>query len=249
MSIESTADWDGLRQVANVARLTLDAVAAQIRPGVTTGELDAAAARVFTAHRARSAPATVYGFPGTILISVNDEIVHGIPGPRRIRAGDIVKIDVTVEKGGYVADAARSIVVEPASTTAHRLVACATAAFQAALAVARAGVRVNEIGRAVEREVRRFGFSVVEGLAGHGVGRTIHEDPPVPNRYDPFQPDVLAEGLVLTIEPMISAGSSRVVQDSDGWTLRTRDGSLSAHHEHTLVITRGAPVVLTGTAA
>jgi methionyl aminopeptidase len=249
MSIESTADWDGLRQVAKVARLTLDAVAAQIRPGVTTGELDAAAARVFAAHRARSAPALVYGFPGTILISVNDEIVHGIPGPRRIRAGDIVKIDVTVEKGGYVADAARSIVVEPASTTARRLVACATAAFQAALAVARAGVRVNEIGRAVEREVCRFGFSVVEGLSGHGVGRTIHEEPPVPNRYDPFQPDVLIEGLVLTIEPMISAGSSRVVQDSDGWTLRTRDGSLSAHHEHTLVITREAPVVLTGRAA
>jgi methionyl aminopeptidase len=249
MSIESTADWNGLRQVAKVARLTLDAVAAQIRPGVTTGELDAVAARVFAAHHARSAPALVYGFPGTILISINEEIVHGIPGPRRIRAGDIVKIDVTVEKDGYVADAARSIVVEPASATAHRLVACATAAFQAALAVARAGVRVNEVGRAVEREVRRFGFSVVDGLSGHGVGRTIHEEPAVPNRFDPFQPDVLAEGLVLTIEPMISAGSSCVVQDSDGWTLRTGDGSLSAHHEHTLVITRGAPVVLTGTAA
>jgi methionyl aminopeptidase len=249
MSIESTADWNGLRQVARVARLTLDAVAAQIRPGVTTGELDAAAARLFAAHRARSAPALVYGFPGTILISVNDEIVHGIPGPRRIRAGDIVKIDVTVEKGGYVADAARSIVVEPASTTAHRLAACATAALEAALAVARAGVRVNEIGRAVEGEVRRYGFSVVEGLSGHGVGRTIHEEPTVPNYYEPSLPDVLTEGLVLTIEPMISAGSSRVVQDPDGWTLRTRDGSLSAHHEHTLVITRGAPVVLTGTAA
>jgi methionyl aminopeptidase len=191
----------------------------------------------------------VYGFPGTVLISINEEIVHGIPGPRRIRAGDIVKIDVTVEKDGYIADMARSIVVEPASPTAHRLVACATAAFQAALAVARAGVRVNEIGRVVEREVRRSGFSVVDGLSGHGVGRTIHEAPTVPNRYDPFQPDVLTEGLVLTIEPMISAGSSRVVQGADGWTLRTRDRSLSAHYEHTLVITRGAPIVLTGTAA
>src|SRR5205814_7260997 len=146
----------------------------------------------------------------------------------RIRAGDIVKIDVTVEKDGYVADAARSVVVEPASITAHRLVACAANAFQAALAVARAGVRVNEIGRAVEREVRCCGFSVVEGLSGHGVGRTIHEEPSVPNRYDRWQSDVLTEGLVLTIEPIISTGSAHLVQDSDGWTLRTADGGWSA---------------------
>jgi len=159
-----------------------------------------------------------------------------------------VKLDVTVEKNGYVADAARSVLVEPANDTARRLVACSAAALQAALAVARAGVRVNEIGRAVEREVRRRGFSVVEGLTGHGVGRTIHEEPPVPNHYDPRQKDVLTEGLVLTIEPMVSAGSSRVVQDADGWTLRTTDGALSSHHEHTLVITRGAPIVLTDAA-
>jgi methionyl aminopeptidase len=246
MSIESEADWKGLRRVARVARLTLDALAAEVRPGVTTGELDKVAARVFAAHGARSAPAAVYGFPGTVLISLNDEIVHGIPGPRQVKAGDVVKLDVTVEKDGYVADAARSIVVEPAASTAHRLVACATAAFQAALAVARAGVRVNEIGRAVEREVRRGGFVVVQGLTGHGVGRTIHEEPSVPNQYDPMQRDVLTEGLVVTIEPMISAGSARVVQDGDGWTLRTADGSMSAHHEHTLVITRAVPVVLTG---
>jgi len=249
MSIESRADWKGLRRVAKVARVTLDTLAEQVRPGVTTGALDATAAQLFARHGARSAPALVYGFPGTVLISVNDEIVHGIPGRRRIKAGDIVKIDVTVEKDGYVADAARSVVAEPATATAHRLVACATSAFQAALAVARAGVRVNEIGRAVEREVRRRGFSVVEGLAGHGVGRTIHEEPSVPNRYDPWQSDVLTEGLVLTIEPMISTGSARVVQDADGWTLRTADGGLSAHHEHTLVITRREPIVLTGAAA
>jgi methionyl aminopeptidase len=242
MSIASTTDWKGLRRVATVARTTLDALEARVRAGVTTGELDAVAAQVFAKHEARSAPAAVYGFPGTVLISVNDEIVHGIPGPRRINAGDIVKLDVTVEKDGYVADAARSLVVEPAAPAARALVACATAAFDAALAVARAGARVKEIGRAVER-------AVVEGLAGHGVGRTIHEEPSVPNQYDPFQTDVLTEGLVLTIEPMISAGSKCVIQDADGWTLRTADGAMSAHHEHTLVITRGKPVVLTGAAA
>jgi methionyl aminopeptidase len=249
MSIESRADWEGLRRVADVARITLEALAGQVRPGVTTSELDTAAARLFAIHGARSAPALVYGFPGTVLVSINDEIVHGVPGARRIEAGDIVKVDVTVEKDGYVADAARSIVVEPANARARRLVACASAAFRAGLSVARAGVRVKEIGRAVEREVRRRGFAVVEGLAGHGVGRTIHEEPSVPNCYDPWQTDVLTEGLVLTIEPMVSAGSARVVQGTDGWTLRTGDGSLSAHHEHTVVITRGAPVVLTGAAA
>jgi methionyl aminopeptidase len=245
MSIESHADWKGLKAAAHVARLTLDTLANQVQPGVTTGELDETAARLFAAHHARSAPAFTYGFPRTVLISVNDEIVHGIPGARRIAAGDIVKLDVTVEKGGYIADAARSIVVSPASTVAHDLATCARAAFEAALAVARAGVRVNEIGRAVEREVRRRGFSVIKGLCGHGVGRTIHEEPSVPNYYDPFQTDVLTEGLVLTIEPMISAGSAHVVEDADGWTLRTRDGSLSAHYEHTLVITRDVPIVLT----
>jgi methionyl aminopeptidase len=249
MSIETIADWKGLKEAAHVARLTLDRLAERVRPGVTTGELDLEAAKLFAAHGARSAPALVYGFPGTVLISINDEIVHGIPGSRCIRAGDIVKIDVTVEKNGYVADAARSVVVEPGSDTAHRLVACAAAAFDAALSVARVGVRVNEIGRAVEREVRRRGFSVVAGLTGHGVGRTIHEEPSVPNQYHAFQKDVLTEGLVITIEPMVSAGSGRPVQDADGWTLRTSDGSLSAHHEHTLVITRRAPIVLTAVAA
>jgi methionyl aminopeptidase len=248
MSIESHADWKGLKAAAHVARLTLDTLAKQVQPGVTTGELDETAARLFAAHSARSAPAFTYGFPRTVLISVNDEIVHGIPGARRIAAGDIVKLDVTVEKGGYIADAARSIVVSPATAVAHDLATCARAAFEAALAVARAGVRVNEIGRAVEREVRRRGFSVIKGLCGHGVGRTIHEEPSVPNYYDPFQTDVLTEGLVLTIEPMISAGSAHVVEDPDGWTLRTRDGSLSAHYEHTLVITRDVPIVLTAAA-
>ena len=249
MSIDSLADWEGLRSAARVARLALDLLEQHVRPGVTTAELDALAAVLFAAHGARSAPTLVYGFPGTVLISVNEEIVHGVPGDRRILAGDLVSLDVTVEKDGYIADAARSVVVPPGNRKARRLVACAEAAFAAGLEVARAGVRVNEIGRAVEREVRRRGFSVIAELTGHGVGRTIHEPPAVPNRFDPHQTDVLTEGLVLTIEPMVSAGSNRYVEAGDGWTLRTSDGSLAAHHEHTLVITRGAPVVLTGAAA
>lgn len=245
MSIETKADWAGLREVGRVVRLTLEALAAAVRPGVTTAELDRIAAGVLARHGARSGPAMVYGFPGTVLISINDEVVHGVPGPRRIAPGDLVKLDVTLEKNGYMADAARTVLVERASDLATRLRACAESAFARGVAVARAGVRVNEIGRAVDREVRRCGFTVARGLSGHGIGRTIHEPPNVPNEYDPRQTEVLTEGLVITIEPMVAAGSGHVATDQDGWTVRTRDGGLASHHEHTLVITRGAPVLLT----
>jgi methionyl aminopeptidase len=245
MSIESNADWQGLEEAGRITRVILDALEQRVREGVTTGELDEVAAAILVEHGARSAPALVYGFPGAALISVNDEIVHGVPGPRRIEPGDLVKLDVTVEKDGYVADAARTVLVGEGSETAKGLARCAKRALDAAIAVATAGVRVNEIGRTVEREVRRHGYAVIRGLAGHGVGRTIHEWPTVPNHYEPGQKDVLTEGLVLTIEPMISAGSVEAYQDADGWTIRTRDRSLSAHWEHTLVITRGTPVILT----
>jgi len=249
VSITSEADWAGLRAVARVVRLTLERLAAEVHAGITTGELDRIATEVLAAHGAQSAPAIVYGFPGAVLISVNDEIVHGVPGKRRLADGDVVSLDVTLEKDGYVADAARTVIVGPGDAAARRLVGCAESAFHEALKAARAGNRVNLIGLAVEREVRRHGFTVVEGLSGHGVGRTIHEQPDVPNWYDASQRDVLTEGLVLTIEPMISAGTAKVVKSRDGWTLRTKDGSLASHYEHTLVITSGDPVVLTGEAA
>jgi methionyl aminopeptidase len=245
MSIESAADWKGLRRVARVVRLTLDALERNVTAGITTRELDVIAADVFRRHRARSAPAIVYGFPGTVLISINDEVVHGVPGPRRLRPGDVVKLDVTAELDGYVADAARTVVVPPGSPIAERLRDCAAAAFEAALEQASAGRNVNEIGRAVAGRVSRDGFHVVRGLDGHGVGRTIHEPPSVPNWFNPAQRDVLTDGLVLTIEPIITTAPTTVDTAGDGWTIRTRNGSLAAHHEHTIVITRGAPVVLT----
>jgi methionyl aminopeptidase len=245
MSIESTTDWKGMRRVARVVRLTLDALERNVAPGITTGELDAIASGVFRGHRARSAPAMVYGFPGTVLISINDEVVHGVPGGRRLRAGDVVKLDVTAELDGYIADAARTVVVAPAAALAFTLQRCASDAFDSAVVEARAGRRVNAIGRAVDSTVSRAGFHVVRGLDGHGVGRTIHEAPSVPNWFNPIQRDVLTDGLVLTIEPIITAGRPAVETARDGWTVRTRDGSLAAHHEHTIVITRGLPVVLT----
>jgi methionyl aminopeptidase len=244
MSIESALDLEGMREAGRITTETLDALQQRVAEGVTTGELDAVAADVLTRNGARSAPRLVYGFPGTVLISVNDEIVHGIPGQRRLKNADLVSLDVTIEKDGFIADAARSVIVGQGSKAARRLIAAAEQSLQAALKVARAGVRVNEIGRAVENEVKRHGFSVVRGLCGHGVGRTIHEEPQVPNTFDRFQRDVLTEGLVLTIEPMISAGSAYPVHSADGWTLRTKDGSLAAHCEHTLVITNGMPLIV-----
>lgn len=245
MSIESDEDWLGMKRVGRIVALALTAMRKRVRPGVTTAELDAVGAAVLAAHGARSAPMLVYGFPAVNCISLNDEAVHGIPGERAVQAGDLVKLDVTAEKGGYMADAALTVPVPPVSAEKRRLADCARTAFFKALAVARAGHRVDEIGGAVEREVRRNGFAVLRDLSGHGIGRSIHEEPSVPNFADPRCRQPLTEGLVITIEPIIAAGSGRAVEDEDGWTVRTADGAPSAHFEHTVVITRGRPVLLT----
>jgi methionyl aminopeptidase len=196
-------------------------------------------------YGARSAPALVYKFPGVNCISVNDEAVHGIPGKRAVRSGDLVKLDVTIEKDGFMADAAVTVPVGEVTEERRRLVECAERAFAKAMLVARAGFRVSQIGRAVEREVRRSGFSVIRDLGGHGIGRTIHEDPRVPNFADPEANQILTEGLVITVEPIIAAGSGRAYVASDQWTMITADHRPSAHYEHTLVITKGAPMLLT----
>jgi methionyl aminopeptidase len=216
-----------------------------VRPGVTTAQLDEIAARVMRECGARSAPSLVYHFPGATCISLNEEAVHGIPGARQLREGDIVKLDVTVEKDGFMADAAVTVAVGAVSPEPRRLVACAERAFDSAMRVARAGFRVFEIGRAVEQEVRTAGFSVIRELGGHGIGHTIHEEPCVPNFADPAANQILTEGLVITVEPIIALGSGKAVLARDGWTVRTADRTLSAHYEHTLMIRDGAPILLT----
>ncbi len=246
MSIESYADFAGLKEVGRIVRMAIDEMAKHVRAGATTGELADIGGAVMRRNGARSAPRMVYGFPGDVLISINDEAVHGIPSySRAIRAGDLVKLDVTFEKDGYMADAATTVAVEPVSDEAGRLIECAERAFRQAMRCARAHHRVNEIGRAVEKEVRGSGFSVMRELSGHGIGRTIHEPPSVPNFDDPGARGRLTAGLVLTVEPIIAAGSGRSAGGSGGWTVRTADGSLAAHFEHTLVITAGEPILLT----
>ncbi len=245
MSIENQKDLEGLKKAGRIVRMILRAMEKALRPGITTGDLDDVAGTVMREQGARSAPAMVYGFPGRVLISVNDEVVHGIPGARVIEPGDLVKLDVTIEKDGYMADAATTVAVPVASQSAQRLAACARAAFARAMEVARVGNRVNDIGRAVDDEVRRRGFRVLRDLNGHGIGRTIHEEPSIPNYYDPRLTRPLTEGLVITVEPIIAETTGTWVDGDDGWTVRTADGSLAAHYEHTLVITRGKPILLT----
>lgn len=245
MSIKSQAQFDKLRAIGKIVRHALDKTAAAARPGATTAGLDEIGARVLAENGAESAPPKVYGFPGALCISVNDEAIHGIPGDRVIHSGDLVKLDLVAEKDGFYADAAVTIRVGPASPQAEALARCAETAFDLALPSARAGNRVYEIGRAVERETHRCGFAVMRELCGHGVGRTIHESPSIPNYHDPRFRTRLTEGLVITIEPIISAGSGQGILQRDGWTIRTADGSLSAHYEHTVVITRREPILLT----
>jgi methionyl aminopeptidase len=245
MTISSKEDLAGMTRVGRLVGEALREMKAAVRPGMTTAELDAVGAAWLRRHGARSAPQLTYGFPGFNLISVNEEIVHGVPGARRLAPGDVVKIDVTAELGGYIADAAVTVLLPPVSPAGRKLRKCVRSAFEQGLGAARAGNPVTAIGRAVEGEVRRHGFSVIRNLCGHGVGQTIHEAPPVPNFYDPTVRDRLTEGLVITIEPMISAAPARTVQEPDGWTIRTHNRSLSAHHEHTIVVTRGEPLVLT----
>lgn len=245
MSIETEEDRDGLERAGKVTRAVLETMKAAVQPGISTAKLDAVGAAVIRAEGARSAPQKVYGFPGHNCISVNDEVVHGVPGRRRLAAGDLLKLDVTVEVGGYMADACETVVVGEPNEKQAALVTCAERAFGAGLAVVRPGICAYEVGAAIEREVRDAGFSVVRELMGHGIGRTIHEAPSIPNYREPRCGDVLTEGLVFTIEPILVQGSGQTVMKRDGWTMRTRDRSLAAHYEHTVVVTRDGARLLT----
>jgi len=245
MSIRNSRDFEKLRVIGRIVRLVLDRTAAAVKPGITTGELDRIGAQALAEQGAESAPPKVYGFPGALCISVNEEAIHGIPGDRVVREGDLVKLDLVAEKDGYYADAAVTVAAGAVSPAAAALARCAESAFHLAAKVAQVGARVHEIGRAVERETRRCQFQVMRELCGHGVGRTIHEAPSVPNYHDPRARTKLTEGLVITIEPIIAAGEGRGELQSDRWTIKTADRSWSAHYEHTVVIARSGPILLT----
>ena len=245
MSVETREELAALRAAGRVVADALLAMRRALRPGVTTGGLDAVAADVFRRAGARSGPQLDYGFPGVTCISVNDEAVHGVPGRRRLRDGDVVKLDVTAELDGFYADACITVPVGRVRGSDARLVETARRALDDGLRSARAGEPVNAIGAAIERTVVARRHAVCAGLMGHGIGRRIHEPPDVPNQYVPQLTQPLTDGLVVTVEPIVSAGGGAVRMGDDGWTVRTLDGARVAHAEHTIVVREGAPLVVT----
>jgi methionyl aminopeptidase len=245
MTIDNQEELDALIRAGRVVAEARQAMVEAVSPGTTTGELDAVGREVFRRYGARSAPRVTYRFPGTTCISVNDEAAHGIPSlKRQLREGDLVNLDVSAELDGYYSDTGISVAVGQVSPLATRLLEATRLAQQDAMSAAQPGAQLRDLGRAVEKRARRHGFRVIKNLNGHGIGRGLHEDPSVPS-IDDGQRMMLREGLVLAIEPFLSVSSDHVVDDEDGWTLRTSDGSLVAQFEHSIVVTKDGPLVLT----
>jgi methionyl aminopeptidase len=245
MTVENEKDLEALLHVGAIVARTILHMADQMEVGMTTRELDEIGAKYMEQHGAQSGPIAVYDYPGHTCISINDEAAHGVPGDRVIKAGDLVNIDVTAVKDGYFADSGGSFAVPPVSALKEKLLASTKRALHLALDSVRAGQRMNMVGRAVERYAKQQGFNVIRELGGHGVGREIHEEPHVRNVYDRGNKLRFREGTVLTIEPFLTTGARHVDTMNDGWTLKTKDGSLSAQFEHTIVVTRGKPILIT----
>jgi len=246
MTIENESDVLALRRIGRIVSSVLAEMLAAVEPGMTTQELDALGGRLLAQHGARSAPRLTYNFPGETCISINEEAAHGIPGSRVIAAGDVVNIDVSAELDGYFADTGGTTVVPPVTPLKTRLCHATRTALDSALRVARAGQPINQIGRVIEKVADQYGFRVIENLGSHGVGRALHEEPgDILGYYERRDRRVLKEGMVITIEPFLSTRSRVVHEADDGWTLCGAPGNLSAQYEHTLIVTRGAPIVVT----
>lgn len=246
MTIETEDDVAALRRIGRIVSRVLRDMLDAAEPGMTTRELDALGARWLEAEGARSAPQLTYGFPGATCISLNEEAAHGIPGDRVIRRGDVLNVDVSAELDGYFADTGGTRVIPPTNAQKTRLCHATREALKNAMQVARAGHPVRGIGAAIERTAKAHGFHVIRNLGSHGVGRSLHEAPGhIPGYADPFDDRVLGDGMVITIEPFLSTRSKVVHETDDGWTLAGVPGNLSAQYEHTMIVTKGQPIVVT----
>ncbi|MCS6949447.1 MAG: type I methionyl aminopeptidase [Armatimonadota bacterium] len=244
--LKSPAEIEKIRSAGRVLARILRTLGESITPGVTTtADLDALARLLAKEAGARPAFKGYMGYPAHICTSVNNQVVHGLPSGRVLMPGDIVSIDMGIELDGYYADAAITVPVGEVSTEAQRLLDITRQALYVGIDQARVGNRIGDIASAIQRFVEKHGYSVVRELVGHGVGRKIHEDPPVPNFGKPGRGTVLREGMTLAIEPMVNQGKPQVVCLPDKWTFVTEDGKLSAHFEHTVAITRKGPLILT----
>lgn len=243
--IKNAREIEHMRVAGRTASTILQEIVAAVRPGVTTGEIDEHTASLIKREGCKSAFFGYRGFPGQACISVNEEVVHGIGGPRVVHPGDILKIDVGIVKNGWIGDNATTFAVGEIPADTKRLLAATEQSLYEAIDKARAGVRLGELCGAVEDHVNPLGYSVVREFVGHGVGRELHEEPQIPNYRPAGKTPILQPGMILAIEPMVNLGSPHVRILDDGWTVITADRRPSAHFEHTVLVTDGDPELLT----
>jgi methionyl aminopeptidase len=246
MTIENEDDLEKLKIIGRIVFETMMLMKKQLEIGMTTLELDEIGASNLAKYGARSAPKVMYDFPGHTCISVNEEAAHGIPSKRIICEADVVNIDVSAELDGYFGDTGGTFPVPPVDPKIQYLCQSTRKALRAAMDVARAGARVNQIGASISKTARKTGFVTLKDLGSHGIGKSLHEEPHfIPNFYDKNDRRILNEGQVITIEPFLSTRSEQTTTEEDGWTLTTGAGNFSAQYEHTMVITKNKPIILT----
>lgn len=246
MTADSARDIKALKAAGRVCAAALRKMTAAVRAGITTRELDEIGRAYLGSEGAKSAPETMYKFPGATCISVSPVIAHGIPNEHQLQAGELIHIDVSAELDGYYADTGASMIVAKGERELNRLIEATRGVLAKVLRVTVAGSPLNIIGRTVEEDARKRGYNVIQDLTGHGIGHKLHEDPrEVFNFNNPRDKRMLTDGLVLAIEPFLTPGIGRVVTEKDGWSLRTIDKAVAAQFEHTVIVTRGEPIVLT----
>lgn len=245
VELKTRGELQKMREAGLIAGHTLNEMSKYIEPGISTKELDQIAEKFIRRAGARPTFVGYHGYPASICVSINEEVVHGIPGPRKLEEGDIVSIDVGATLDGFVGDTAKTYFVGNVSDEVRKLADVTRESLDRAIELMRPGQRLGDIGSAVQVYVESHGYGVVRDFVGHGIGRQMHESPPVPNFGSPGTGLKLEVGLVLAIEPMVTAGDYQVKTLDDGWTVVTKDNSLAAHFEHTVAVTEDGPVVMT----
>jgi methionyl aminopeptidase len=246
MIVDSENDIKHLIAIGHICAMTLQKMMEHAKPGMTTGELDAIGREFLEKEGAQSAPMSMYHFPGATCISVSPVIAHGIPGDHVLRKGELINIDVSAEMNGYFGDTGASMVVAAHVPEYEKIIETTKSALAKAVQVARAGQPINLIGKTIQQEAKRNGYGVIYDLTGHGIGRHLHEEPvQVANYFKPRDRYNLREGLVLAIEPFLTTGKGHVLEEQDGWSLRTTDRTIAAQFEHTIIVTKDEPIILT----
>ena len=246
MIVENENDIKHLKTIGHICAMTLQKMMEHVKPGMTTGELDAIGMEFLRKEGAQSAPMSMYQFPGATCISISPVIAHGIPGDHILREGELINIDVSAEMDGYFGDTGASMVIAKHVPEFEKMIEANKSALAKAVQAARAGQKINMIGKTIQQEAKRNGYGVIYDLTGHGIGHHLHEEPTqVFNYFKSKDRHILEEGLVLAIEPFLTTGKGHVLEEDDGWSLRTTDRTIATQFEHTIIVTKGEPIILT----